>query len=57
MLENVRLTNIVLSDNWVKGLQKTESSDWDRVTDLQIGYKRGQLVLKTFGNGRSNGKV
>ena len=57
MLENVRLTNIVLSDNWVKGLQKTESSDWDRVTDLQIGYKRGQLVLKMFGNGRSNGKV
>ena len=49
MWENGRLTNTVLSKYWVKGLQKTESSDWDRVIDLQIGYKRRQLVFKTFG--------
>ena len=44
---------MVLSDNWAKGLQKTESSDWDEVIDLQIGYKTRQLVFKTFGNGRN----
>ena len=49
MWENVRLTNMVFSDDWAKGLQMTESSDWDRVIDLQIGYKRRQLVFKTFG--------
>ena len=49
MWENVRLTNMILSDNWVKELQKTESFDWDGVIDLQIGYKRRQLVFKTFG--------
>ena len=53
MLENVQLTNMVLSDNGVKGLQKTESSDRDGVVDLQIGYKTGQIVFEAFGNGRS----
>ena len=50
MWENVWLTNMILSDNWVKELQKTESSDWD-------GYKTGQLMFKMFENGRSKGKV
>ena len=44
-----RLENTVLSEYWVKALQKTENSDWDGVIDLQIGYKRRQLVFKTFG--------